>query len=273
MLEPADRIVLAEGVTVCGESLVDGICRTSWPLNASAALVVGSDGHPLGEIAERVAAAYALSVERARADVLAFGWQLNRLGLANVERPRGRAHHAAAWLRLAMRLLPAGALPPLTVRRRALDTRSARRAVVSAGRGLARRCTVLALVATALGAHVGVVAGRPSLLVPVLVGIAVGAGLLAHEAAHAAALSGIPSALVVRGTRVSVVHAPTGAVRRVLVACAGPAAVSVAGAVLLALAVVLDSSGLVAAGLPAATHALALTVLASDGRTACGLSS
>lgn len=273
MLETADRVVLADGVALQGESLVDGVCRTSWPVNAAGALVVGGDGRPLGEIAERVAAAYALPVARARADVLAFVWQLNRLGLANVERPRGWARHAAAWLCLAVRLLPAGVLPPVTVRRRPLDTSSAARAVVSVSRALAGRSVALALGAAVLGAHVGVVAGRPSLLAPGVVGVAVGAGLVAHEAAHAVALLGVPSALVVRGTRISVVHAPTGAARRALVALAGPGVVAFAGVMALVIAGALDSPGLAAAGAPAALHAAALTVLASDGRTACGLSS
>lgn len=273
MLEAADRIVLADGVALRGDRLEDDVCRTSWPVNAAGALVVVGDGDPLGEIAERVAAAYALPVERARADVLAFVWQLNRLGLANVDRPRGRARHAAAWLRLAVRLLPAGVLPPVTVRRRALDTSSTGRALVSVGRSLAGRCAALALGAAVLGAHLGLAAGRPSLIAPAVIGTAVGGALAAHEAAHAVALLGVPSALVARGARVSVVHAPTGAVRRALVALAGPGAVAAGGVAVLAVAVALGSPDLAAAGAPAALHASALSVLASDGRTACGLSS
>ncbi len=273
MLEAADRIVLADGIVLRDGRLVDGVCGTSWPVNPTGAFVVGRDDRPLDETAERVAAAYALPAEQARADVLAFAWQLNRLALANVERRSGRAHHAVAWLRLALRLAPAGALPPLTVRRRPLDTSTVTRAVVGVGRGLAGRCVALALVVAALAAHLGLAAGRPSLLAPGAIGFVVGAGLAAHEAAHAAALRGVPSALVVRGARVSVVHAPTGARRRALVALAGPVVVAVAGVGLLAAAVVLGAPTLAAAGGPAALHAAALSVLASDGRTACGLSS
>lgn len=273
MLEPADRIVLADGVVLDGDSLVDRVCSSTWALNAAGALVVASDGRPLGEIAERVADVYSLPAERARTDVFAFVWQLNRLGLANVDRPRGWARHVVAWLRLAARLLPAGALPPVTVRRVPLDTSSARRAFVSVGRGLAGRCLALALAAAILGAHLGVVAGRPSLLVPGVVGAVAGAALAVHEAGHAVALVGVPSALVVRGARVSVVHAPAGSPRRELVALCGPASVALAGSATLALAAALGSPALAAAGVPAALHALALTVLASDGRTACGLSS
>jgi hypothetical protein len=273
MLEIADRIVLADGVVLDGDRLVDRVCSAAWPLNAAGVLVVVNDGRSLGEIAERVAMAYSLPVERARTDVLAFVWQLNRLGLANVERPRGWGRHAVGWLRLAARLLPAGALPPVTVRRRPLDTSSVLRALGSVARGLAGRCVALALAAAILGAHLGIVAGRPSLLVPGVVGAVVAAALAAHEAGHAAALRGVPSALVVRGARVSVVHAPAGPARRALVALCGPAAVAAAGGALLVLAVTLSSPVLAAAGLPAAAHVLALTVLASDGRTACGLSS
>jgi hypothetical protein len=273
MLEAADRVVLADGIVLRDDALVDDVCRTSWPVNATGAFVVARDDRPLGEIAERVAAAYALPVEQARADVLAFAWQLNRLALANVERRSGRACHAVAWLRLALRLAPAGALPPLTVRRRPLDTSTVTRAVVGVGRGLAARCTALALIVAALTAHVGLAVGRLSLLAPVAIGLAVGVGLAAHEAAHAAALRGVPSALVVRGSRVSVVHAPAGEVRRVLVALAGPGSVAAAGLCLLAAGVALGAPTLAAAGGSGALHAAALTVLASDGRTACGLSS
>ncbi len=273
MLETADRIVLAEGVVLCDGSLVDGVARRTWPVNPTGAFVLARQGKALGEIADGVAAAYALPVERACADVLAFAWHLNRLALANIDRRAGRLRHGAAWLRLAVRLAPAGALPSLTVRRRALDTSTVRRALVSVGRALARRCAALALSSAVLVAHVGLVAGRPSLLVPAAAGLAVGTGLAAHEAGHAVALRGVPSALVIRGGRVSVVHAPAGAGRRTLVALAGPGIVAAVGTGLLTTSVLLGAPALAAAGGPAALHALALTVLASDGRTACGLDS
>ncbi len=78
---------------------------------------------------------------------------------------------------------------------------------------------------------------------------------------------------MIRGGRVSVVHAPAGAGRRTLVALAGPGIVAAVGTGLLTTSVLLGAPTLAAAGGPAALHALALTVLASDGRTACGLDS
>ncbi len=270
MLEASDRIALADGVALRDRILVDRVARRSWPVNATGAFVLARQGRTLGEVADSVAVAYSLPVERARGDVLAFAWQLNRLALANVDRRAGRLRHAVAWLRLAVRLAPAGAVPPFDVRRRPLDTSTVLRAVAGVGRALAVRCAALALVAAALVAHVGLVAGRPSLVVPGIVGLAVGAAIVAHEAAHAAALRGVPSALVVRGSRVSVVHAPAGVARRALVAVAGPALVAAVGTGLLAVAVSLGIPTLAAAGGPAALHALGLTVLASDGRTACG---
>lgn len=271
MLDTADRVILAEGVALRRDALVDGVSGESWPVNATASFVLAQQGRSLGDVAESVAAAYALPKERARADVLAFAWQLNRLGLANVERRAGRAGHLAAWLRLALRLAPAGALPPVAVLRRPLDTSTVVRAVLGVGQALAGRCSALALVAAVLVAHVGLLAGRPSLLPPLAIGIAVGVGLAAHEAAHAAALRGVPSALVLRGGRVSVLHAPAGSARRALVAVAGPAATAAAGASVLAVSVALGAPVLAAAGGSAALHAVGLTVLASDGRTACGL--
>lgn len=270
MLEASDRIVLADGVALRDGALVDSVTRTSWPVNAAGAFVLARDG-ALGEVAERVAAAYALPAERAREDVRAFAWQLNRHALVNVDRSAGRLRHAVAWLRLALRLAPAGAIPSLGVRRLPLDTSTAPRAVAGVASALASRCTLVALTAAALVAHVSLVAGHASLLTPTAVGLAVGAGLAAHEAGHAVALRGVPSAIVVRGGRVSVVHAPAGPGRRLLVATAGPGVVAAAGAALLSAAVALRAPALAAAGGAAALHALALTVLASDGRTACGL--
>ena len=271
MLEAGDRLVLADGVVLRDGALIDSIGQSSWPVNATAAFVLEPSGRMLGEVADDVAAAFALTAETARDDVLAFAWQLNRLALANVEHRGGRIRHAFAWLRLAARLAPAGAMPPPTARRRQLDTRTVAGAFGSAAKAGAGRATALALMAAITIGHVGLVAGSPTLLMPLVAGLATGGGVVLHEAAHAAALVGVPSALVVRGRRVYVLHAPAGARRRVLVAVAGPGASAALGSVLLAVAFTLGAPMLALAGGPAAAHAVGLSVLASDGRTACGL--
>ena len=99
------------------------------------------------------------------------------------------------------------------------------------------------------------------------VALAVGAGVVLHELAHAVALHGVPRALVLDGLRPSVLHPRLAAPRTTLVAIAGPLVPALTA---LGLIVLVHSAALSCA--PLAAHALALTVLAPDGRTACGLS-
>jgi hypothetical protein len=271
MLEAGDRLVLADGVVFRDDILVDAVAHATWPVNAAGAFVLARSGRALGDVADDVAAVFVLPVERARTDVLSFAWQLNRLALANVDRRAGRIRHALAWLRLAVRLAPAGALPAFTVRRFGLDTRTIPRAVAGVARAGAARGAAIAAAVAVLVAHIGLLTGSPSLLLAVAIGVAAGGGLLVHEAAHAAALRGIPSALVLRGRRVSVLHAPAAPGRRALVAIAGPGVTAIVGIGLLAVSVAYTAPMLALVAGPAVVHALALTVLATDGRTACGL--
>ena len=257
MLDAGDRLVLADGVVFCNGTLVDAVARASWPVNATGALVLARSGCALGDVADDVAATFVVSVERARTDVLSFAWELNRLALANVDRRAGRVRHAVAWLRLAVRLAPAGTLPAITVRRLRLDTRTIPRAIAGVGRAGAGRGAGIAVAVAVLVAHIGLLAGRPSLLLPVAVGLASGGGLIVHEAAHAAALRGIPSALVFRGRRVSVLHAPAGPGRRALVAAAGPGVTAIIGTGLLAVSVSYSTPALALVAGPAVEHALA----------------
>jgi Coenzyme PQQ synthesis protein D (PqqD) len=271
MLGPGDRLVLAAGVRLTGVTLADDVRGSAWPLNATAAFVLEREGHALGEIAEDVAAAFALPADRARSDVLAFAWQLNRLTLANIERPRGRLRHLLAWVALALRLLPAAALPPAAARRRHLDTTTPARAVRSVVRAAwARSVTIGAL--TAIGVlSIGLPAGTAAFLPALAAGAGMAAGVTLHEAAHAAALQGVPSALVVQGRRTYVLHAATGSVRRALVALAGPLAVCALGLLLMVAASIIASPALALAGGPLCAHATGLTLLGPDGRSACGL--
>jgi hypothetical protein len=96
-----------------------------------------------------------------------------------------------------------------------------------------------------------------------------GVGL--HEAVHTALLRGVPSALVTRGRRTSVLHAAVAPGRRTVVAVGGPLAVAVLGFVAVGAGWVAAVPVLVVAGCPLAAHALALTVVGGDGRVACGL--
>ena len=271
MLSADDRLLLAAGVRFEDGTLADAVRGSGWPLNATGCFVLERAGIELGEIAIEVAAAFALPLERARSDVLAFAWQLNRLTLANIERRRGRLGHVLVWITLALRLLPAGALPPPTACRRPLDTHTTVNAVVSVVAAVWARSLAVAVVTAAAVLQFGALAGRLALVPALAGGIAAGAGVALHEAAHATALRGVPSALVVQGRRTFVLHAPTGAARRALVALAGPATVCSVGIVLMVGATAAVSPALALAGGMLCAHAAGLSLLGPDGRSACGL--
>lgn len=270
MLSPDDRLVLAAGVRLVDGTLADGVRGSAWPLNATGCFVLERGGDELGEIAGAVAAAFALPVDRARSDVLAFAWRLNRLTLVNIERRHGLLRHVLVWLALALRLLPAGVLPPATARRSPLDTRTAVRAATSVVRVLWARSVTIALLTTVAVLQLAAVAGRFALVPALVTGTAAGAGVALHEAAHAATLRGVPSALVVQGRRTYVLHAPTGTARRAVVALAGPGVVCSLGMSLMVVATLAVSPVLALAGGVLCSHAAGLLLLGPDGRSACG---
>jgi len=266
-----DTIRLAPGVTVRDGRLDDGVRAESWPVNASAAFVLGRAGRPLGETVAAFAESFGLTSGRAREDVLHFVWELNGLALVNVERSGSRLRQLREWLALAARLAPAGAVPAMLTRRRSLDTRSVGRALASCFAAISSRVAAVAVVAAALTSQVAVAAGPLGLAGALLIGACTGLGLGLHEAVHAALLRGVPSALVTRGRRTAVLHAAIGPERRALVAVGGPLSVASLGIVAIAGGWLAAAPALVVAGCPLAAHALALTVVGGDGRVACGL--
>jgi hypothetical protein len=270
MITATDIVRLAPGVDVRDELLRDAVRGHAWPLNASGAFVLARVGRPLGAVASELAEAFALPAAEARGDVVRFVWELNRLALVNIDGTASSLGRVVDWLRLAMRLAPVGALPASITRRRALDTRTAASAVSSCLRAVLPRVALIASVATILAVHVALIIGA-ALLVPVLVGLGTGLGLGLHEAAHAAFLRGVPSALVVRGPQTRVLHAAIAPTRRAVVAVGGPLAVAALGVVLVVGGSLTMSLAATIAGCPFAAHALALTVVGGDGRVACGL--
>jgi len=271
MIADADALTLAPGVALeCGQ-LSDAVRGTAWPLNGSGVFVLGRAGSSVGEIACDLADAFSLPVEEARGDVLRFAWHLNALALVNIGRQEALLRRFVDWLLLALELAPAGAFPAPVARRRALDTRTVPRAVGSCLVATMPRVVAVASFATvAIALSVGVV-GASGLGVSVALGLATGLGLGLHEAAHTALLRGVPSALVVRGRRTFVLHAPVGPTRRSIVALAGPLVVTLIGVAFSLAGTGLADPGLTIAGCPLAAHALALTVAGGDGRIACGI--
>lgn len=271
MIASTDTVALAPGVALRGDRLSDEVRGDSWPLNTSAAFVLARTGIPVARIVDQLAEAFSLPAESARADVLRFIWHLNALALVNVESGGRRSRRLAEWLRLAARLAPAGAMPAVLTRRRAIDTRSVGRAVVSCVAATLPRVGLIAAVAAALAAQWTALAGGEGPTVPLVLGLGTGVGLGLHEAAHAALLRGVPSALVTRGRRTYVLHAPVSHSRRSIVALAGPAVVAGLGVGLVLAGSMVVAPMIAIAGCPLAAHALALTVAGADGRAVCGL--
>lgn len=269
MLAESDTLQFAPGVVLREGELTDQVRGSAWPLNGSGAIVLSLTGAPLGLIVREIASAFALPAETARRDVFRFVWHLNALALLNIEPKGPRVRRAATWLRLAVRLAPAGSLPAVAVRRRALDTQTLPRAVGSTLVAVSPRAALLATVATVAFLQVAVVAGTGAHVAPLALGLATGLGLGLHEAGHAALLRGIPSALVFRGRRTYVLHAAVGRARRSAVAVAGPLSVSALGVALVLCGSALVVPSLAVAGCPLAAHAIALTVVGGDGRVAC----
>ncbi len=209
MIASTDSISLAPGVALEAGRLTDAVRGDSWPLNASGAFVLARVGRPVGVVVRELAEAFSLTSEQARADVLRFVWHLNRLALVNVERESSRLRQLAEWARLAARLAPAGAVPAAISRRRALDTESVGRALVSSLVAVLPRSCLVGVIATVLALQLTLVLGLGP-AVPVLIGVGTGVGLGLHEAAHAVLLRGVPSAFVCRGRRTYVLHARVG---------------------------------------------------------------
>lgn len=270
MLEPADSVVLAAGVRLEGAVLVDDLRGSRLPVNPTARFVLERSGRPLGEIAIELAAAYGLDPGRARDDVFAFAFRLNRLLLANVDRGRGPVARIASWVGAVLHLAPSGGYPRPAWRRVALDTTSRLRSGVGAVSAVRARAVALGLLAAALGMQT---AGLSRVAPPtawLAVGAAVAVGLAVHEAGHALALSGVPAAIALAGSRTFVIHSRLVGARRRLVAAAGPS-VPIALATLAAgVAQPVESTALALAGCAFGGHAIGLTVATRDGREACG---
>lgn len=241
MIEIEDRVELAPGVVVEGGTVVDVVRRVRIPANGTAALLLAhADGVTVADLGELLARAGA---QDGMGDARAFCAQLNRQLLLNVHAGRG------ALVRRRLAGLRFGVLLGAPLRR--ADARSTLQVL----RELAPVGAALALLTLPLA----ILAGMWTLA------LAVGGGVVLHELAHAVALHGVPRALVFDGLRPSVLHPSLGGARNALVAAAGPLAPSLAA---LGLAVFARSP----ACAPLAAHALGLTVLAPDGRNACGLS-
>jgi hypothetical protein len=271
MISATDTLSLAPGVALEQGRLADEVREGSWPLNPSGVFVLARTGDPVGQIVRDLADAYSLSDAAARADVLRFISHLNALTLVNVDAGGSPLRRFADWVRLAARLAPAGATPAAVTRRRSLDTRSVGRAVGSALAAIWARMGFIAVATTAVAAQPSALAGASGLAVALGLGLGTGLGVGFHEAAHAALLRGVPSALVTRGRRTYVLHARVTPTRRSLVALAGPLAVTGLGIGLVVTGSIVVAPAIAIAGCPLVAHALALTVAGGDGRVACGL--
>ena len=257
-VDGADVLLLPPGVEVRGLELHDRARAASWPLNESGAFVLRQSGSTLGAIAARLAERHALDPAEARRDVAAFAEGLNERLLLNV-RLRGRGSLAL----LGFRLATIGLTPSVPARRLHVDSRTRLRAVATTARGLVGRAGRWAAAAGALGLPLGLTSA-------LAVAAGVGGALVLHEAAHAAALRGVPCALVLQRGRTAILHPPLDR-RRALVAIAGPALTTAVGVLAFVAAAAFAWEPLVLAAAPLGANALGFTVATSDGRSACGL--
>lgn len=273
MIVDSDHVVLPVGVTVVGGHVEDVVRGCHWPLNDTGDFVLARVGTRVDEVVRDLADAYSLPLEVARRDVLQFIWTLNALAIVNIGHDGSRLRRWVDWLVLATRLIPAASLPAPVTSRRALETGTTLRAVASALRASGSRVlTVASAVAIVLLPLAAALGGRGGeALVVVAIGVGTGLGVGLHEAGHVVTLHGVPSALVLRGRRTFVLHAPLGTCRRSLVALSGPAATVAVGLALIVAGNLLVSPLLVILGLPLAAHAFSLSALGGDGRIACGI--
>jgi hypothetical protein len=233
-----DRISLAPDVTLDGDVVIDPVRRLRVAASPAAVLVLAhADGRTIAAVGELLTR---YGAEDGQRDALEFSKELSRRLLVNVTiGPVAFFRRYAAAARRGILVH----LPPRRVR------------WLPAGLGLA------AGVLTAVTAPVALLLGAWLLVNAVVLGVVL------HEAAHAVSLRGIPRALVLNGVMPSVLHPPLFGARAVVVAVAGPIVPALAG-----LLVVAPWHTLAPACAPLAAHALGLTVLAPDGRNACGLS-
>jgi hypothetical protein len=269
MLDDRDRLVLAPGVRLEEGFLHDDVRGLRVPTNEAASLVLTRHGETLAEAAGALSRAFMLPRERARDDVLAFAWQLNRAAFANVSRS-GLLRGWGAWLVLALRLLPSGSVPSARVTRRAIDTGGVAASLVSVIRGLWRWGAVAAAATVLAVLQAAAVAGRAPVTAALAAGAGVALGVMVHEAAHTLPLIGkSTAALVVTPLRISVVHPALTLPRRALVAAAGPLVTALLGLGLVWGGSLVGWTAIMFCGGPLVGHALGLSVLSVDGRTAC----
>lgn len=238
MIAAEDRISLAPGVTLEGNVVVDDARGLRVPASPAAVLVLAhADGRTIAAVGDVLTRCGARDGHH---DALEFSRELSRRLLVNIRiRPTAFVARVVGAARRGV-ILHA---PPRRVRSLPL--------------GLGVPVCALAVAA----------APFTLLLGAWTIALGVVLGLVLHEAAHTIALYGIPRALVLDGLRPSILHPRLGGARAFAVAAAGPVVPPLA-----ALVTVVLWHAAAPACAPLAAHALGLTVLAPDGRNACGLS-
>ncbi len=270
-------IALPDGVSlnVDARELVDEVRGQSVPLNPSAALLVhrllGTDETT---VAQELAKAAAVDVDRVKADIGCLISALNEAALINVAaRPRPLP---LRWLRTAVPAMMLGSLPPMPhirTHRRDIATGAIGGTLFSTARAFFMPAMTLALglfLVTTL-ALVGVGGLPPEDMVVFLAIIpAVIVAVLAHEAGHAIALRGRPAAAVTTGLVFRLLHAANGP-DTALVSIAGPLLGSAVGLAITIIAATFQVLWLAIAGLVITTQVVALSVVSADGRHALGI--
>lgn len=270
LLTPTDVLELAPGVTLDGDAVADPLRSSALPLNDTGAVLLTLLPCTIQELAVALVQRYGLDDDRARADAVTFAAAMNAALVTNV-RMRGTSLPARILRSCSLSVAcamsgvrPAGARCPYT--RTPLSANGRFRLIAEIVRGMAKpslRCAAasvlpLAVLMLALGLVV----------IPVLLAVAVaflvGPGL--HEAGHALALRGTPSALVTTGVGAFIAQGPANPRRVRRAALAGPLLCALVAAGVVAVGFVLSALFLVITGIILSLQAVSLTVLTADGR-------
>jgi hypothetical protein len=262
-----DGLSLPVDVTLTPTGLRDDVRGLDLPLNESGRVVVQSSTPDAAAAA--LVALYGIDVRRARADARTFCAEVNDRLLLNLYARGGAAILVVRWIIVAARLLPYGARPSTPARRRAVDTTSMHKTVVSGVRALGPAALAFGAGAAAAAALALSALGGRAPTFALAAGAAVAAGVIAHELGHLLALRGVPACLVTRGLRLSVLHRPLDRSREALVAVAGPAAGTTVALGPLVAFFVRGSPEAAVASLVLLLQLSGCTVLTRDGRRLC----
>lgn len=270
MTPRANVVRLVEDVELRGTVLWDSARGRGWPVNPMGKFILSEMPATESGISSSLSARSGMPIEFAQEHVSSFVALLRSRALVVAH----RRDFAATVLHLqaaALGLLAAGVSGTTSPspRRYGVSSHSYTAIALSVLRGTARSAATLAILA-ALG--LVLVLGPLHSISPLTIitlSLALGGGVVVHELGHALVLKGVPTAVVVRSMRPSILHPPLSKRRAFATTIGGPVAGLGVGAVLVSAAAIFGSSYLALAAIVTVCQGAGLTCLSSDGRKLC----